>query len=55
MGKGDQLIWWAGGDSVFRHQRQKLVVLRVSMGDRCRDQYSCDHAGKPSEPIHDHG
>lgn len=40
MGKRDQLIRWAGGDSVFRQQPQKLIVLRVSVGDRCCNEYS---------------
>ncbi len=55
MGKGDQLIRWAGGDSVLRQQRQKLVVLRVGVGDRCCDECSCDDGGKPSEGVDDHG
>jgi hypothetical protein len=56
MGKGDQLIRWAGGDSVFRQQPKKLVVLRVSVGDRSCSEHSCDDDGsKPSERVDDHG
>jgi hypothetical protein len=55
MGKGDQLIRWAGSDSVFRQQPQKLFVLRVSMGDRSCNEYSCDDGGKPSERVDEHG
>jgi hypothetical protein len=55
MGKGDQLIRWAGGDSVFRQQPKKLVILRVSVSDRCCNEYRCDDGGKPNERIDDHG
>ena len=55
MGKGDQLIRWAGGDSVFRQQCQKLVVLRASVGNRCCNEYGRDDGGKPSEGVDDHG
>ena len=55
MGKGDQLIRRTRGNAVFRQQPQKLVVLRVSVGDRCCDEYSCDGGDKPSERVDDHG
>lgn len=47
--KSDQLIWWPGGNAVPRQQAQKLVILRVSVGDRCRHEYSCNNGGKPSD------
>ena len=55
VGKGDQLIRWAGGDSVFRQQPQKLVVLRVSVGDRSCNEYRCHDRGKSSARVDDHG
>ena len=55
MGEGDQLIRWAGGDSVFRQQPQKLVVLRISVGYRSGNAYSRDDGGKPSERVDEHG
>ncbi len=35
MRKGDQLLWWAGGNSVPRQQPQKLIILRVSVSNSC--------------------
>jgi hypothetical protein len=40
MRKGDQLRWWAGGNSVPRQQPQKLVILRVGVSNSCRHEYS---------------
>ena len=55
MGKGDQLIRWAGGDPVFRQQPQKLIVLRVSVGDRSCHEYSRDDGDKSTERVDEHG
>jgi hypothetical protein len=55
VGQRDQLIRRAGGDSVFRQQPQKLVVLRASMSDRSCNEYGCHDGGKPSERVDEHG
>jgi hypothetical protein len=39
MRKRDQLLWWAGGNSVPRQQPQELVILRVSVSYRSRHEY----------------
>jgi hypothetical protein len=46
MGKGDQLVWWAGGNSVPRQQPQKLVIWRVSVSDRSRHEHSGGGEGR---------
>ena len=38
--KGDQLVWWAGGNSVPRQQPQKLIILRVGVRNSSRHEYS---------------
>jgi hypothetical protein len=40
MRKRDQLVRRAGGNSVPRQQPQKLVILRVSVRDSSRHEYS---------------
>jgi len=46
MRKGDQLVWWAGGNSVPRQQPQKLVMRRVSVSDSSCHECSCGGEGR---------
>jgi hypothetical protein len=55
MRKSDQLIWWAGGNAVPRQQAQKLVILRVSVGNGSRHQHNCGGSENRTERIDSHG
>ena len=55
MRKSDQLIRWAGGNAVPRQQVQKLVILRVSVGNGCRHQHNGGGSKNRTEWIDNHG
>ena len=55
MRKSDQLIWWAGGNAVPRQEAQKLVILRVSVGNGSRHQHNCGGSENRTERIDSHG
>jgi len=46
MRKRDQLLRRAAGNSVPRQQPQKLVILRVSVSDSTRHEYSGGREGR---------
>ena len=46
MRKGDQLLWWAGGNSVLRQQPQKLIILRIGVCNRSRHEYGGGYEGR---------
>ena len=52
--KGEQPIRRTDAQSVVRQRPQKLVILRISVGNRSRHQYSCD-GGESDERVDDHG
>jgi hypothetical protein len=46
MRKRDQLIRWAGGNSIPRQHPEKLVVRWVSVSDCSRHEHSGDREGR---------
>jgi hypothetical protein len=46
MRKGDQLLWWAGGNSIPRQQPQELVILSIGVSNSSRHEYSGGREGR---------